>query len=112
MTDFWAKLESLVADHKLVLDRPRGSHHPRYQEVIYPIDYGYLEGTSGGDVNEVDVWRGSMPEGRAVGIVCTVDSLKGDTEVKLLLGCTAAEIETISSFLNNGYMSAIVIERR
>jgi inorganic pyrophosphatase len=102
----------MVACHRLVLDRPRGSHHPRYPEVIYPVDYGYLEGTSGGDGDEVDVWRGSMPETRLGGIVCTVDVLKHDAEIKLLLGCTAAEIETISSFLNNAYMSAIVIRRQ
>jgi inorganic pyrophosphatase len=53
-----------------------------------------------------------MPEIRLGGIVCTVDVLKHDAEIKLLLGCTAAEIETISSFLSNACMSAIVIRRQ
>jgi len=58
VTDFWKRLDDLVATKRLVVDRPRGNHHPRYPEMVYPLDYGYLEGTSGGDGNELDVWRG------------------------------------------------------
>jgi inorganic pyrophosphatase len=111
MVDFWTRLDELIARNRLVLDRPRGSRHPKYQEVTYPLDYGYLEGTSGGDGNEVDVWRGSMQESSLVGIVCTVDVMKRDSEIKLLVGCTADEMDTVFRFLNNNYMSAIVISR-
>ena len=111
MVEFWTRLDELIAGNRLVLDRPRGSRHPKYPEVIYPLDYGYLEGTSGGDGNEVDVWRGSMRESSLVGIVCTVDVLKQDSEIKLMVGCTADEMDTIFRFLNNDYMSAIVISR-
>ncbi len=111
MTDFWTRLESLIASNEVILDRPKGSHHPKYPEIVYPLDYGYLKGTSGGDRNEIDVWRGSMPGNKLVGVVCTVDILKSDTEVKLLIGCTDNEINKVSDFLNSNYMSAIVIER-
>ncbi len=37
----------------VVMDRPLGSKHPEY-ELIYPINYGYLENTVGGDGEEVD----------------------------------------------------------
>jgi inorganic pyrophosphatase len=47
-----------------------------------------------------------------VGIVCTVDRLKRDAEVKLLLGCTPEEVDTILSFHNDsGMMSAIAVWR-
>jgi inorganic pyrophosphatase len=111
MVDFWTRLDELIARNSLVLDRPRGSRHPKYHEVTYPLDYGYQEGTSGGDGNEADVWRGTMEESSLVGIVCAVDVLKRDSEIKLLVGCTADEMDTILRFLNNNYMSAIVISR-
>jgi inorganic pyrophosphatase len=111
IVDFWKRLDDLVAARPLVIDRPRGSPHPRYPEMVYPLDYGYLKGTSGGDGNELDVWRGSLPEAELVGILCTVDMKKGDAEIKLLLGLAEHEIEAVARFLNNEYMSAIVIRR-
>ena len=31
------------------IDRPLGSSHPRHPEMIYPINYGYVDGVIGGD---------------------------------------------------------------
>ena len=108
---FWSNLESLIASSELVIDRPRGSVHPRHPSVTYPVDYGFLKGTSGGDGEGIDVWRGSLPDGRLDAIVCTVDSEKRDSEVKLLLGCSPAEKQVILDFLNLGCMAAVLIER-
>ena len=44
---FWQHLDEMVAGSELVIDRPRGSRHPRVHDTIYPLDYGYLAGTSG-----------------------------------------------------------------
>jgi inorganic pyrophosphatase len=41
-TDFWCRLDDLVAHSRLCIDRPRGSPHPRYPAFVYPLDYGYL----------------------------------------------------------------------
>lgn len=57
--DFWTALDALVAQSRVVIDRPRGSAHPRYPHVVYPLDYGYLDGTSSMDGAGIDVWRGS-----------------------------------------------------
>jgi len=112
MMDFWARLDKLIASHEIAIDRPKGSRHPRIPEIVYPLDYGYLKGTSGGDGNEVDVWQGSINEGMLVAVACTVDTLKGDTELKLLIGCTDSEMDLIYRFHNeNEYMSGIVIKR-
>ena len=44
--------------------------------------------------------------------ICTVDTLKGDAEIKLLVGCTADDIETVDKFyVGNAYMSGIVVIR-
>jgi len=31
---FWEMLDALAAEHEIVIDRPRGSRHPRYPEVV------------------------------------------------------------------------------
>ena len=111
MSEFWTHLDRLVATSEIVVDRPAGSHHPRYPEIVYPLDYGYLTGTSGGDGNEIDVWRGSLPDGRLDAVICTVDLQKRDAEVKLLLGCTQAERDTILAFHSEGDMAATLIRR-
>jgi len=41
---------------KGVVDRPKGTRHPRYPEMIYPINYGYVEGVFAGDGHEQDVY--------------------------------------------------------
>ena len=55
----------------------------------------------------IDVWRGSLPEGRLDAVVCTVDVRKRDAEIKLLLGCTAAEKHAICNF----HPAAMLVER-
>jgi inorganic pyrophosphatase len=40
--DFWQALDSLISMSEIVIDRPRGTTHPRYPDFIYPLDYGYL----------------------------------------------------------------------
>ena len=108
---FWTHVETLVQSSELVLDRPKGSSHPRYPELIYPLDYGYLTETSGSDGDGIDVWRGSVPEGRLDAVVCTVDLHKRDAEVKLLLGCTSAEKRLVCSFHSGASAAAILVER-
>ncbi len=84
--EFWQFLERLVAEKRVVIDRQRGSSHPRYADMVYPLDYGYLEGTKTIDGGEIDVWRGGAGDGGVSGILCTVDLKKGDAEIKVLLG--------------------------
>lgn len=109
---FWTHLEALVKSSELVIERPRGSGHPRHPVIVYPLDYGYLKGTSGGDGADVDVWRGSLPAGRLDAVVCTVDLEKRDAEVKLLLGCTRAEQQVICAFHQSAWTAALLVERR
>ncbi|MHC5721972.1 MAG: inorganic diphosphatase, partial [Nostoc sp.] len=59
-TDFWFKLDQLVAASNLKIDRPKGTSHLRYSSFVYPLDYGYLENTRSGDGDDIDVWIGSL----------------------------------------------------
>ncbi|MBP6974252.1 MAG: hypothetical protein KBB67_14450, partial [Syntrophorhabdus sp.] len=38
------------------IDRPLGSAHPRHPDMIYPINYGYVDGVFAGDGSEQDVY--------------------------------------------------------
>jgi inorganic pyrophosphatase len=86
MREFWDALDQLVAHAKVVIDRLKGSRHPRYPEIVYPLDYGYLDGTTAVDGGGVDVFRGSLAAPSIVGALCTVDLMKKDVEIKILLG--------------------------
>jgi inorganic pyrophosphatase len=108
-SSFWTHLNSLVTQNKIVLDRPKGSHHPRYPDLVYPLDYGYLDGTTAADGGGIDVWIGSQPERNITGIVATVDLVKSDAEIKILLGCTEEDIQTILDFHNNDKMGGFFV---
>jgi inorganic pyrophosphatase len=109
--EFWEALDRLVSGTELVIDRPRGSAHPRYG-FRYPLDYGYLKDTASMDGGGIDVWRGSLDEPKLDAIICTVDLKKRDSEMKLLLGCTNEEKETIYHFHNDNHdMKGILIPR-
>lgn len=109
---FWQAIDELVATSKIVIDRPKNSAHPRFPEIIYPLDYGYLDGTVSGDGQGIDVWLGTEAVQRTTVVICTVDLWKRDMEIKLLLGCNPAEIETILAFLNNNDQHAVVLQVR
>lgn len=110
--EFWVFLDRLVAEHALVLDRPRGSAHPRFPSLIYPLDYGYLEDTTTVDGGGIDVWRGSLPQASLDAVMLTVDLFKNDAELKLLLGCTAEEEQILLDFSNDTTLRATIFHRR
>ena len=86
-SEFWDALDKLVANSEIVIDRPKGSAHPRYPELIYRVDYGYLKDTSSMDGGGIDAWIGSGKK-ELDAIMCIVDLRKRDSEIKLLIGCT------------------------
>lgn len=108
---FWDYLDRLVDAHPLVIDRPRGSHHPRYPEIVYPLDYGFLEGTTSGDGSGIDAWLGASGKHELSSVILTVDLYKRDTELKLLLGCSEEEAQIILSFHNENGMRATLVYR-
>lgn len=90
----------LIINNRIIIDRPKGKSHPHYSGLIYPLDYGYLENTTAGDGDGVDVWMGSLSKKTLTGILCTFDMIKRDAEIKLLLGCTKEDVQTIRDFNN------------
>ena len=110
--DFWNALDSLVSNSTIIIDRPKGSIHPKYTDFIYEVDYGYLSDTSSLDNEGIDIWRGTEPAQKIKGIICTVDLKKKDSEIKILINCTDAEIQTVYKAHNSTeFMKGILIIR-
>jgi inorganic pyrophosphatase len=107
--EFWDTLNKLVQSSEIVIDRPKSSHHPCHPEIIYPIDYGYLKSTQSADGEGIDCWIGSFHKTTVTAIIVTVDAMKRDSEIKLLLGCNKEEEDIIYRFHNQGYMKGIMI---
>ncbi|MFW6679668.1 inorganic pyrophosphatase [Lacrimispora sp. AGF001] len=110
--DFWTALDQLVSDSEIVIDRPKGSTHPKYPDFIYKVDYGYLNNTSSMDGQGIDVWVGTGGKQRIDAIMCIVDLMKRDSEIKILIGCTEEEKEMIYHTHNKTeFMKGILIRR-
>jgi inorganic pyrophosphatase len=110
--EFWEYLKKMVMENEIIIDRPKGTKHPKYSDMVYELDYGYIKNTKANDGNEIDVFKGSLHNKNVNTIICTIDLLKHDIEIKILIGCTISEIQKVYKFLNNSkYMRAIIIER-
>jgi inorganic pyrophosphatase len=107
----WEHWDAELRTQRVIIDRAKGTPHPRFPATIYPVDYGYLPDTVGGDGDPVDVFSGTAPARGLVAVITTHDALKNDTELKLLWGTTEAEIAAILAFLNRGAMNARLIRR-
>lgn len=94
-TDFWNMLEDMVLDHNIIIDRPKGTRHLKHPDYVYPLDYGYLDKTMSSDGNGIDIWIGSKKNKRICGIISSIDSVKSDSEIKILYGCSNEEIQMI-----------------
>ncbi len=109
--DFWNAIDELVNSSEIVIDRPKGSVHPRYPDFVYSVDYGYLKDTTSMDGGGIDIWVGSG-EKTVDAVMCIVDLMKRDSEIKILIGCTEAEKREVYKIHNETqYMKGLMIRR-
>ena len=101
--DFWEYLNKLVSEGEIVIDRPKGTKHPRYSNYIYEVDYGYIKNTVTTDGGGIDVFKGSLHSKNVNTIICTVDLLKKDIEIKILIGCDEAEKRAVFKIYSEWY---------
>ena len=98
--EFWEKIEEIVLHSEIVVDRAKGSCHPIIKDIIYPVDYGYLKNTKSMDGEGIDIWIGKDEKAIVNGILCTIDTFRKDSEIKILFRCSCEEIKSIYSFTN------------
>lgn len=111
-SEFWVALDSLVNQSEIVIDRPKGTAHPRYPDFIYKVDYGFLKNTTSMDGGGIDVWVGTDDNKSIDAIMCIIDLMKRDSEIKILIGCTEEEKKLVYKTHNESeYMKGILIRR-
>jgi len=111
--DYSAILGTMV---KGTIDRPMGSSHPRHPEMIYPINYGYVDGVFSGDGAEQDVYvfGTDQPIERFSGKVVGVYHRLNDNEDKWIVSlngeslCAEAILKAIS-FQEQYFMGELYI---
>jgi inorganic pyrophosphatase len=80
---------------KGTIDRPLGSSHPRHPEMVYPINYGYVDGIFAGDGAEQDVYvfGTDRPIGSFSGTVVGVYHRLNDNEDKWIVSLNGEKVD-------------------
>lgn len=109
---FWQKLDTLILSSQLVIDQPKGSAHPQYPRLVYPVDRGVLKDTYSAQGIPIYVYRGSLPSKKANAIIVQADILHRECVTKPLIGCTEEECAMILKFINStDFQKAILVRR-
>jgi len=68
------------------IDRPIGTVHPKHDDIIYPINYGYIPGVLGGDGEDLDVYvlGASEPLNKCSVRIVGIVHRRNDVEDKLV----------------------------
>lgn len=97
------------------VDRPIGSKHPEYEDIIYPLNYGYIEGISSPDGEEQDVYILGVdePVNNFDGKIIAVISREDDNEEKWVAAPEGvvfdqAQIEEAVRFQEKYFNSSII----
>ena len=71
----------------IIIDRPLGSAHPNYPDIIYPINYGYIPNLFAADGEEQDVYLlgVDVPVETFTGPIIAILKRADDIEDKLVM---------------------------
>lgn len=108
---FWEALDALVGGAEIVVDRPRGSHHPDFPGVRLRTGLRLSERDDFGRRRGDRCLDRQRSRRQVTGALCTVDLVKHDAELKILVGCTAGDCAVIRRFYRTP-LSAVRILRR
>lgn len=97
------------------IDRPLGSSHPNYPDLIYLANYGYVPNTVSGDGEELDCYilGEYKPLKEYKGVCIAVIHRKEDDDDKLIIApkgktFTNNEIRTLTDFQERYFQSEII----
>lgn len=97
------------------VDRPLGSVHPNHSDIIYPINYGYIEGIFALDGEEMDAYILGVdnPVDSYTGEVIAIIKRENDVEDKLVVAnksFSKKEIIDSTNFQEKYFISHIVMK--
>ena len=97
----------------VVMDRPLGSKHPKHN-FIYPVNYGYIPGTTSGDGEELDAYvlGEHQPLETFTGRVVAIIHRTNDNDDKLVVmqdgrNYTDEQIRALTEFQEQWFKSDI-----
>ncbi len=67
---------------RVIVDRPLASHHPKHPNIVYNVNYGYVEGIIAGDGDNQDAYILGVNEpvtefyGKIVAIIHRLDDVE------------------------------------
>lgn len=100
----------------VTVDRPLGSVHPRHANIVYPVNYGYVENVMGGDGDWQDAYvlGVNKPVETFTGVVIAVILREDDVETKWVVvpqgvTYTKEEIEQAVDFQEKFFISEVVM---
>ena len=78
----------------VIIDRPLGSRHPRHADIVYPVNYGYIEGVMADDGEYQDAYVLGVDHAAEAftGRVIAVIHRLNDVEDKLVVAPDGVEI--------------------
>lgn len=100
----------------VTIDRPLGSCHPKYKDLYYPINYGYIEGVIAPDGEEQDAYILGVdkPLDRFTGKIIAIVHRADDVEEKWVVcpvgvSYTQKDIMEQISFQEQFFQSEIIL---
>ena len=66
----------------VTVDRPLGSYHPKYPDLYYPVNYGYIKGITAPDGEEQDAYVLGVDTplseftGKVIAVICRDDDIE------------------------------------
>lgn len=99
----------------VTIDRPLGFLHPDYTEMMYPVNYGFIENTRAGDGEEIDAYVLGVDQplqlfiGQCIAVIHRLD----DSEDKLVVApeCmyfSEKKIKELTNFQEKYFKSEII----
>ena len=76
------RLEMIGKSVKVIVDRPLGTYHPKYKDIYYSVNYGYVEGVIAPDGEEQDAYILGINEpikgfdGKVIAIIHRYDDIE------------------------------------
>ena len=96
---------TIPAHVTVTVDRPLGSAHPNHPSLVYPVNYGYIQGILGGDGEEQDAYilGVDIPLSSFTGRVIAIIHRDNDSEDKWVVSAdgatfTEADIRRLTHF--------------
>lgn len=102
---------------KVTVDRPKGSRHPEHGDIVYPVNYGYVEGITAPDGEEQDAYILGVNmvvkefTGRVIAIIHRFDDIEDKWVVAPEgMNFTPEEIESAVHFQEKYFRHSVITE--